>query len=195
MDNRTKIVEFLQKPIDATVCVLFSYHRIHDFITVIEDPIALELVLNSLIVIISKKYKFVRTLPTNWESYTPPVNRHIKNDGWHYNEEWMFHNALAEHCMFRFFKPMEEVFHIYANHPYLLLMKGSFFKNKTYASMIRFFDYIDVTNKKCPDFLVSCYKYYKRVRVYSRKYNHILNLFFLRKNLPNELNDMIMTYL
>jgi len=154
----------------------------------------MELVLNSLIIVTDKKCKAVRTLPTNWEIYTPPVNRNTQNDGWHYNEEWLFHNALAEYCIPNFFKPMEGVFHIYANHPTLLL-QDRFLNNPTYSSMITFFDYIDVMHMKCPEFLLPCYTYYKKVCVYLRKYDHFLHLFFLRKSLPIELNSVIMSYL
>jgi len=193
-NNNKKIKCFLSKPIEEIICVLFSYHRIHDFITVINNPVTMELVLNSLIIVTDKKCKAVRTLPTNWEIYTPPVNRNTQNDGWHYNEEWLFHNALAEYCIPNFFKPMEGVFHIYANHPTLLL-QDRFLNNPTYSSMITFFDYIDVMHMKCPEFLLPCYTYYKKVCVYLRKYDHFLHLFFLRKSLPIELNSVIMSYL
>jgi len=194
LDNKTKVSHFQNEPQDATVCVLFTYYRIHDFLTVINDHVGLELVLNGLIIVTDKKCKAVRTIPLHWENYTPPVNTHTHNEGWHYNEEWLFHNALAEHCIFRYFKPMEEVFHIFANHPTVLL-SDDFFRNKIYASIIRFFEYIDATDKHCPLFLVPCYTYYKKVRVYFRKHHHFLHLCLLRKSLPVELNNVIMSYL
>ena len=182
------------EPEGKTICVLFSYYRIDNIMEVIRDPVALSEALSRLYLNYNKKYDIVNTLPTNYQTYAPPVNRHTQNDGWHYNQEWLFDNAVSNFFVRRVSLPIEEVFHIYANHPSLLLQDGGL-KNPVFLPMIRYFEYLDVTNKDCHEFLEDSRTYYKKVKKYLLRYNRFMHLFFYRKRLPNELKRTIMAYL
>ena len=192
--NKGSAESIFLEPEGKSICVLFDYYSIDNIMEVIRDPVQLAATLSRLHLNYNKKYQSVTTLPTNYHTYAPPANRHTQNDGWHYSNEWLFDNAVSSFFVRRVSLPIEEVFHIYANHPSLLLQDGGI-KNPVYLPMIQYFEYLDITKKDCPELLQDSRFYYKKVKKYLLRYDRFIHLFFYRKCLPNELKDTILAYL
>ena len=192
--NKGNAESIFLEPEGRTICVLFSNYRIDNIMKVIRNPTQLAATLSRLHINYYKKYDRVTTLPTNYHTYAPPANRNTQNDGWHYNQQWLFDNAVSSFFLRRVSLPIEEVFHIYANHPSLLLQDGGI-KNPAYLPMIQYFEYMDFMKKECHESLKDSYLYYKKVKKYLLRYDRFIHLLFYRKSVPNELKDTIMSYL